>query len=195
MSLRLDGSRSVAGVGIHFHEESTATGYCGVRIATTSKPQHSNQSNMPKLSCYAALPHNSGVDPACPLVRHGRCFFLTDASSDWNTARAACQAGGGDLVDFRRAHEVEAVVSGLSISTDVWIGLTCDDGCPNANYTWTVSGSVPTYDMWALSQPDSDPCVVLTGAGGWDARSCSGPHRGLCVAQGTGRLLAVGGPV
>jgi hypothetical protein len=118
---------------------------------------------------------------------NGFCYRMSTDALGWSNARAACVAGGGDLVILNDDAEQSwlATFMGKSGVNQVWIGLS--DTVTEGNYAWvdgTPLGS--TGAPWATGEPSGgadEDCigVQMTGANAaWFDLTCGTALRYVC---------------
>lgn len=101
------------------------------------------------------------------------CYFFSDTTFSWHTARTLCQAWGGDLVEIDSAEENEALAP-LVIGS-VWTGA--NDEAQEGTFRW-AGGALLAYTAWAPNQPDdwegAEDCGELMGLEQlWNDRPCT----------------------
>jgi hypothetical protein len=106
--------------------------------------------------------------------------LVQDSQQDWNQARSAAQALGGDLVTIASAAEQTFIVSALfggvadpvakTVNTpgligSWWIGAT--DAATEGTWTW-VTGETWFFTNWGEGQPDNNSASPFGDSGGED---------------------------
>ena len=86
-------------------------------------------------------------------------FWLSDATTDWLSARSICQGLGGDLASFSSVEE--SITVGQLLGTHTLIGLFQDTTSqsfsePSGGWTWT-NGEPLTWDLWQFTEQGSEP--------------------------------------
>ena len=131
-------------------------------------------------ACMATEALASGADRV--FATDTSCYLMHDAPSNWNQARAVCQAGSADLVVINSAAE-NAYVDEIGLSVDRWIGY--HDTIVEGTFEWTGRGS--GYEHWAASEPNDnngqDCTYIWTDAAKWDDVSCGAPLPFTCEAS------------
>jgi len=82
------------------------------------------------------------------------CYYISNSTSSWTTARSNATAAGGHLVTLTSAAEDNAVFAMLpnSSSTSYHIGLTDEDW--EGEWKW-VTGETFSYENWSPGEPNS----------------------------------------
>jgi hypothetical protein len=79
-----------------------------------------------------------------------REYYLSNGVADWVTAKAACQAAGGNLAVITTLEQNAAIQSGIGASNAVFIGLSSVVSA--GNFRW-VDGSGLTFSRWDTNEP------------------------------------------
>jgi Lectin C-type domain/HYR domain len=79
-----------------------------------------------------------------------REYYLSNAIADWNGAKAACQAAGGNLAVITTLEQNAAIQAGIGTNNSAFIGLSALVSA--GNYRW-VDGSGLTFTKWSTGEP------------------------------------------
>jgi hypothetical protein len=94
----------------------------------------------------------AGGDRAYRSPTNGQCYTRHDGPQDWNSARAACDAEGGEILTFASYTELTDVdrALGQPFRTETWIGLRRLAGSADEY------GPLPHVHTNAVAQPQTD---------------------------------------
>ena len=130
-------------------------------------------------------------DQNCPgnwTKFHGpHCYYLSEETATWLTARADCQARGGDLAVPRSKENEQHIYEAMKERevTKAHIGVYRGTG-DLRNTFYTVENDVETsYTNWVDEPSNSgghEDCVeIIVQTGGWNDLPCSGyPRNFIC---------------
>ncbi|CAG0891519.1 unnamed protein product [Darwinula stevensoni] len=184
-SILLDSERdpvcSIYTVGMEGGDELTCrlggpNSQVGAAVGTTSK-LYLNSARVPQ-------------DYVFGMVTSGKIYFLKKLLANYNytNAKAACEAGGGQLAMDNRGDDWHNYIKAY-ITVHYWIGG--DDLNPSLIYTWR-DGSLMSQpkSYWCTSQPDRhNHCASMRGAPAnttdtsqlcWDDVACASQIPSLC---------------
>ena len=144
--------------------------------------------------------HTSGTgwsDSSCDTQHAAVCEIVTDATTFsrptyrrfpyaavFDTARAVCQAAGGDLATVRDDLSAGRVAAacGMDAEDTCWIGLRAKSGAQS--FRWVSGDGAVTRPQWASSGPTATGnCVVVKGTE-WSAESCTARRAFVCEFVG-----------
>jgi hypothetical protein len=107
-----------------------------------------------------------------------REYYLSTGIADWVTAKAACQAAGGNLAVITTLEQNAAIQAGIGTPNAAFIGLSAS--IAEGNFRW-VDGAPLTFSRWntnepVLNQPVRRDYVMLLG---WNGLWATGNHQVL----------------
>ena len=110
------------------------------------------------------------------ITDEGTCFSHFTDNRNWNDARDACLAWGGDLATVT-SEEENALLHSYSGSTWCWIGL--NDINVQHIFEW-VDGSDSTFRKWSSGEPNNhhggiEDCAHIWGTQAWNDYICANP--------------------
>jgi hypothetical protein len=79
-----------------------------------------------------------------------REYYISTGVADWVTAKAACQAAGGNLAVISTLEQNAAIQAGIGTPNAAFIGLS--SSVASNNFRW-VDGSALTFSRWDTNEP------------------------------------------
>ncbi|MEO0041318.1 MAG: hypothetical protein RL329_766 [Bacteroidota bacterium] len=139
------GTVADAGVSLQCPNNISLTALAGAIGATATW-------NTPPVATNCAAPCNgTPITGFTYMNRVGnREYYLSNAIADWNGARAACQAVGGNLAVITTLEQNAAIQAGIGTNNIAFIGLSAPVSADN--YRW-VDGSGLTFTKWSTGEP------------------------------------------
>lgn len=126
-------------------------------------------------------------DSGCTVgVYNGHGYWFCEDNLDWDEARAACMAIGGDLLSINDEAEQTYVAERIdAIGGTQWlVGLNQKNASgQGVDGTWQwVDGSDPAagYNNWGSGEPDSGDCAIMNSSGVWQDFSCGNGENWVC---------------
>ena len=126
----------------------------------------------------------------CEKVWGSHCYWYVTEALPWDEARSWCEEApvGGYLVSVQTAAENNMIMN--MIEATAWIGF--NDKAQEGEWGWVEeSGELPTYDNWALGEPNNSDGDSHCGAmeidhawgiddGEWNDDACAKAKRYVC---------------
>ena len=119
----------------------------------------------------------------------GSCYKFSSSQTNWDSAKAACEALGSHLVVINSQAEQQAIAANVNVhGWRTWIGMRRD---PQDRSLWLwVDGSRPTFTHWYSGEPNDlggEDCTEMYPerlGWRWNDDQCSTSLRYICEING-----------
>ena len=115
-----------------------------------------------------------------------QCYFVPDRTSQWLSAREACENTGGNLLELYTRSEIDYVekISNFAKAKSIWLGTTKPH--QDKMFSWASTNREPSFNIpWSPQFPlDSglrDTCIsMISASGAFITLECLEESRFVC---------------